>query len=113
MPIELVVSTQDPSTGPLVLPDGSVMRSVLSEEPEEAVATTYISDLLTRLFSDVSDAIDFDCSVEVSVAGSLKLVGKGGVKLYVLNVGGQIEGQTSMTVKLATRISPRREQEEI
>ena len=105
MTVQIVVSTADPDGGPVELPTGETLHGLLSNGGS---ATAYVSELLASLFEDVRQTISFDCDVDVTVSGSLKLVGKGEMKCFILNVGGSAETQTTMTVTLHTTVAPGR-----
>ena len=107
MSVEILVATSDPTQRAIQLPTGETVHGVLADDGS-TVTTVYISDLLRRLFEDVRDTVDFECTVDVKVSGSLTLAGKGETKLLVFNVGGSIEAQTTMTVELTATLPGRR-----
>lgn len=107
MALEIIVTTSEPQQDEtLILPSGRELFEVLGPEEQAAQTTLYINDLLGRLFDQVQQTIDFECAVEVTVSGSLTLTGKGDMKYLIFNVGGEAQTQTTMTVKIATKLTP-------
>jgi hypothetical protein len=103
--IDILVTTQDPTESTLALPSGRLLFEELGQ-PDTSTLSIYVNELLERLFEQVRQTVDFPCNVEVTVAGSLTLTGKGEAKFLVLNVGGEAETQTTMTVKVSTTLPP-------
>lgn len=106
MALEILVTTRDPEEGSLILPSDRELLDMLGPKDQIKQATLYISELLGRLFEEVRQSIDFECTVEVTVSGSLTLKGSGELKYLILNVGGEANTQTTMKVKLATKVTP-------
>lgn len=106
MALEIIIATHDPKKDQaLTLPSGRELFEVLGPQ-EQATQTTLISELLGRLFEQIQETINFECNVEVTVSGSLSLTGKADMKYLIFNVGGEAQTQTTMTVKLATKLIP-------
>ena len=107
MGLEIVVTAQDDDKAAIPAPDGRKVYEVLSAEDDREAVSVRIRDLVDRIFTEVAEGVKVECNVEVVVSGKVTLTGKAEAKFLIFNIGGSGSTETTMTIKLSAKLSPR------
>ncbi len=102
MALEIIVTTGVTDKNELTLPNGRQVFTFLG--PEQPKVTVQVNELLSKVFDEIRQTVDFECQAEVVLSGSLTLAGSGEAKFLLYNISGEAEAQASMTVKVGTVI---------
>lgn len=105
MSMEILVTTTDSKPENLSLPDERQVFDYLGDSDEQIVPSVRVKEIVDKVFDEIKESVDFECSVELELSGSLTLTGSGEAKYLFFNVGGGVETVTSMSVKINTKLS--------
>lgn len=112
MSVNILVTTENPETSKVQLPDGRQVFDYLGKKDKtDSGVTVQIKEIVDKVFDEIRETVDFECGVEITLSGSLTLTGSGEAKYLIFNVGGSAETTTSMEVKLSTKLASKKERQ--
>jgi phage repressor protein C with HTH and peptisase S24 domain len=79
-------------------------EETLGDKEEEL--SIQMEELLNSVLNQVRKSVKTECEVQISISGKVSLVGQGGAKFIIFNIGGKAAKETTTTITLKSKVLP-------